>query len=295
MRNLAIVIISLLTSLLARSQQELPLWPTPAPHSIARPELREEVYYKEPGGPRRVRGVVEPTLTIYRPAEGATLRTAILVCPGGGYDHLALDPEGHFVAQELARRGYTAAVLKYRMPDDRTSSQRETAPLDDAVQAIHIIRSECELLDVSPDQVGVLGFSAGGHLAGCVATLTGEVTFAVLIYPVAGLHSGLTHAGTRQHLIEGRPDEAALERRLTPYDNVGEHTPPMFLLHAADDVVAPPQATLLLAQALLDHHRPVELHLVPKGGHGFGLDNGGHNEGWIDLADRWIRNQALPK
>lgn len=283
----------------ACGQKAEPLWPSGSmPWSVAGADNEEESYDKGDGC-ERLRRVSQPTLTIYRPQGALNLRTAVVVVPGGGYEHLSYQREGRDVCQALAKRGYTAALLKYRLPSDRTSPRKEEAPLSDAWQAIHILRTRAAELDIASDQVGLLGFSAGGHLCASAATLftnnEQRPDFCLLLYPVVGLENGLTHQGTRESLIGGRPDQEALTQRFTAYRHIGPNTPPTFLLHAADDNAVTPLGTLRLAEELLKNNVRLELHLIPHGGHGFALGTSGPAEGWIDLADRWIRNEALPK
>jgi acetyl esterase/lipase len=268
----------------ALAAETLPLWPGPP---AGQPDPAPVLVVDESGTAerpdRRIRGIATPMLLVHRPARpnGA----AALVMPGGGYGYQAMDKEGTRQAAWLSARGVTAFVLVYRLPGEGWA-ERSLAPLADAQRAIRLIRAQAGGFGVDPARVLVLGFSAGGHLAGSLATRWAEPAYppldaadrlaarpdlAALIYPVVTMDAALTHAGSRAALLGPAPDAAAVaaasvERRVTA------DTPPCFLLHTADDTVVPVENSLMLHRALLAARRPAELHVFERGGHGFATE-----------------------
>jgi acetyl esterase/lipase len=242
-----------------------------------------------------------PTLTLY-PA-GTPNGAAMVVCPGGGYGGHA-DHEGEPVARWLNTLGVTCVVLR-----DRLGPQsRHPMMLEDAARAVRTVRARAEEWRVDPQRVGILGFSAGGHLASTLAThfqagdpsapdevdrLSSRPDLAVLIYPVITLSDPHTHTGSRQNLLGDAPPED-LVSLLSNETQVTAETPPTFLVHAADDGPVPPENSLLFALALSHYHVPFALHLYEKGGHGFGL--GGNDpvlSAWPARCAEWLRGRGF--
>lgn len=305
-----LVAMAALSALSLSAQEVVNLWDCEIPDSKPSKTYAEEIILKndDPKQPR-IRKVTAPTLTIFRPADGAPAkRTAIVICPGGAYVQLSINDEGIRVAEELASRGYVAVVLKYRLPSDEIMANRPYGPLSDAQRAIRWVRRNAENLDVDQSQVGIMGFSAGGHLAASASTLFDVATgtqedkevsarpdFTVLGYPVISMRPDLTHATSRARLIGGHPDEANLEAQFSASENVKETTPPAFIFHAADDKGVPCYASLDYAAALRRFGTPVDYHLFSRGGHGFGLGKSLRAGEWMQLLDTWISDVVLKK
>jgi acetyl esterase/lipase len=248
------------------------LWPGTAPGTAGTlPTPKIEQRSKDAGfNDRWVTGVARPGLTVRRP--GRANGAAVLLIPGGGYGFIAWDNEGEEQARWLNKLGVTCFILSYRLPAEGWSN-RALVPLQDAQRAVRLIRARAGDYGVDPKRVAVLGFSAGGHLAGSLATRHAEPCYAPvdagLIYPVVTLAEPFTHAGSRDNLL-GTPSSDALRRDASVERRVSADTPPVFLIHASDDDTVPIANSLTLYQALLAAKRPVELHAFDQGGHGFG-------------------------
>jgi len=251
----------------------------------------------------RISQVQNPDIAVYLPTRANATGQAVIICPGGGYGILAYDWEGTDMAKWLNSNGIAGIVLKYRLPDSATSVVRHRSPLLDAQQAMRLTRNHAEEWGIDPDQVGVMGFSAGGHLASTLGThndtgnpdannpmerISSRPDFMVLVYPVVTFDEEFTHMGSRNNLIGNNPDQALIDL----YSNekqVTSDTPPTFLIHAGDDTVVPVQNSLLFYQALQEHGVPSELHVYPEGGHGFSfaMDNE-HLRNWTDACIKWL-------
>lgn len=260
------------------------LWPGPPPGSIGATITRKIADQStDPAHPDRwVTGIARPVLVVCRPARPNG--TAVLVMPGGGYGFLSYDNEGVSQAAWLNARGVTAFILLYRLPSEGWSG-RADVPLQDAQRAIRVIRSGAARFGIRADKVAILGFSAGGHLAGSLATRHAERTYAPvdaadrlsarpdvagLIYPVVTLDQPFTHVGSRDMLL-GAGSSVADQRARSVERNVAATTPPMILVHAADDGLVPVANSIALFDALLGARRPAALHVFEDGGHGFGV------------------------
>ena len=282
----------------AQTAPEWPLYPGEVPNS--RPSQVQEVVEKQPNGSIRVSNVIQPTLTAFRPTQPNG--TAIIICPGGGYARLAMDHEGYDVARRLAEWGITAFVLKYRLPNAETQLDKTTAPLLDAQQALRLVRQRSREFGLNPARIGLMGFSAGGHLAawvgasrrgipgdlaGALSATSAAPDFLVLLYPVISFSDSLAHLGSRTNLLGERPTAAQI-RLYSANEQVTAQTPPVFLLHAQDDEVVKVQNSLRFYEACLQHKVPVEMHLYPKGGHGFGMHNPSTPDHWMDRLHNWL-------
>ena len=224
----------------------------------------------------RITEITNPFLLVYKPAPVKNNGVGIVICPGGGYSILAIDLEGYEIAEWLSNRGYTVFVLNYRVPNNQAGA------LADAQRALRLIRSRAREWSLNPDKLGVLGFSAGGSLAARLSTqymaanyqavdrvdsLSSRPDFGMLIYPA--------------YLDKGE------DRSLTPELLVNAETPPMFIFATADDPYS--NSALVMATALRDQEVPVELHLLPFGGHGYGIRTGKDAaEIWPKLAESWL-------
>lgn len=268
----------------------LELWPRGTPG--APDELPAEVVRdREGGGDRHVSGVHRPTITAYLPAEGTSTRPAVVICPGGGYGLLALDKEGHDVARWFAERGVVGVVLKYRLPRPDGHVYGHEAPLADAARALALVRERSEDWGVDVGRVGIMGFSAGGHLAASASVQLGEAgpNFSVLVYPVISMVAGVTHGGSKKNLLGPDPEEALVERFSSELQ-VTKDTPPAFLVHTSDDWVKV-ENSLRYYSALRAAGVSAELHVFARGGHGYGMRRPDLPVGrWPELLDGWIRN-----
>ncbi|AHJ96278.1 alpha/beta hydrolase [Hymenobacter swuensis] len=282
----------------AQPQPVIPLYEGPVPN--ARPSNEREVVVTQANGSIRVSNVLQPTLTVFRPAKANG--TAVIICPGGGYARLAIDHEGYDVARRLNEWGITAFVLKYRLPNSETQLDKTTAPLLDAQQALRLVRQRSQAFGLNPTRIGLMGFSAGGHLAawvgasrrgipgypaGTLSTTSATPDFLVLLYPVISFSDSLAHLGSRTNLLGERPTAAQI-RLYSADEQVTAQTPPVFLLHAQDDEVVKVQNSLRFYEACLQHKVPVEMHLYPKGSHGFGMHNPTTPDHWMDRLHNWL-------
>lgn len=266
------------------AEEVLYLWPGQPPGSPAVLPVESIVERSsDPALPdRAVTGVGTPTLTVFRPVRpnGA----ALLVVPGGVYARVVLDKEGIETARLAAEAGYTALLLRYRLPAEGWANRAEV-PLQDAQRAMRLIRAGAPKFGISPGRVGVIGYSAGGHLAATLATRWDAATYAAvdtadslsarpdavaLVYPVVALSGPHLHKASRDNLLGPTAAETEAEAR-SPHRAVSAAMPPCFLLHAVDDASVLVENSLMLHAALRGAGVPAELHIYPDGGHGFGI------------------------
>ncbi|RED95975.1 alpha/beta hydrolase [Marinoscillum furvescens] len=269
----------------------IPLWQDDIPNAVS--VAKEETSYGDDY--RRVRNIVTPTIEVYLPTKAQRTGTAVLIIPGGGYYCLVYDKEGTDVAKWLNGYGITGVVLKHRLPDEDSNEVPHLSPLMDAKRAITLIRENSEEWGLDQDKIGVMGFSAGGHLASLVGTRYTDASshpdFMTLVYPVISmLNSDFVEPGTRERLLGDAASES-LYREYSSELNVSEETPPTFIAHCADDRIVAVQNSIEMYCALERQHIPAEMHLYPKGGHGFGLAVGnGEVENWKELFIRWVKS-----
>ena len=285
----------------AASAESLPLWPRPAPGSPdALPSPRLQKTAAASGRDYRLRGVAAPTMFVYRPDKPNGV--GLIVMPGGGYAYLSMENEGSNVARFYTREGYTVFVLSYRLPGEGWTD-RADAPLQDAIRAIRLVRARAAAYKLDPARIGILGFSAGGHVAASLATdyatslyapvdaADGEPAkpaFVGLLYAVTTMHPLQTHSISRANLLGPDPSPALVERR-SPVFHVTKDTPPCFVAAALDDGTVPPQCSIDWLAACRAAAVPVEAHLFEHGGHGFGmrLPDSAPGAMWPDLFLRW--------
>lgn len=284
------------------AQETLPLYPKQIPNS--KPAPNAEKTETRDNGMVIVSGISVPELLVFKPAKPSPSRTAIIICPGGGYHINAIKHEGLDIARELNRWGITAFVLKYRIPSDATMIDKEIGPLQDVQQAIRTVRENATRWGIDPSNVGIMGFSAGGHLASTAAThfrkavlpdATGanlRPDFVILGYPVISFTDSIGHLGSRNNLLGKSPSD----EKITAYSNelqVTADTPPTFLFHAADDKGVLPANSIVFFQRLLKHGVPAELHIYERGGHGFGMDNPTTEEKWMESLQNWLVSRGF--
>lgn len=278
------------------------LWPNEVPHQ-KRSNEKEKI---ETGQIDWITNVQQPTIEVYLPTKGNANGQAVVIFPGGGYHGLAYDWEGTDIAKSLNSKGVAGIVVKYRLPISKSIVEaKEVVPLQDAQRAIRLVRSRAEEWNISEGKIGVMGFSAGGHLASTLGThyddkvyekqdgadgFSARPDFMALIYPVVSMDNKTTHSGSKGALLGEDPSDN-LANRFSANKNVTKDTPPTFLLHAQDDDVVPIENSILMFSALKDQGIPVTMHIYPKGGHGFSLaleDQRLMN--WITLLYDWLEN-----
>lgn len=307
-----LIILLLLTAEVSFAQQIIPLYDGLPPNSFETTDQESEADEK--------RGwtttVLTPTLTLYLPEQSKNTGIAIVVCPGGGYTGLATQHEGHAIAKRLQENGIAGIVLKYRLPNPMYVKNKEIVPLQDAQRAIQLVREKAGEWGIIQTKVGIMGSSAGGHLASTAGThfkkaqisnpLNTSVRpdFMILNYPVISFEDGITHNGSRYNLV-GETTIADFEqlygnslkyfpvskREIEYYSNdrqVTIDTPPTFIMHALDDEVVPVANSILFISALQQNGVPVESFFYKKGGHGFGMTNPEAKVQWIDACLAWI-------
>ena len=236
-----------------------------------------------------------PTLEVYLPEKEKATGVGVVICPGGGYSVIVFQGEGQNTAKALAQSGVAAFVLKYRLPDDSTMLDKKIGPLQDAQQAMKLVRENAAKWGVDPSKVGIMGFSAGGHLASTAATHfktalienTNQTNlrpdFQILIYPVVSMKDGLTHADSKRKLLGNTP----LPEVSDLFSNelqADQTTPPAYITHAADDNVVDVDNSIFYFEKMRKAKVPVEMHIFPKGGHGFVL----RNKEWLNPLLLWI-------
>lgn len=279
------------------AQLTIPLYPGEIPNSKASSDKERSEMGKD--GILRISDVSIPNLTMYKPEKSSDNGTAVIICPGGGYKILAASHEGVDVARELNKWGITAFVLKYRIPNDTIMPDKSIGPLQDAQRAIRMVRENAEKWNIDPAKIGIMGFSAGGHLAASASTRFNETLipnpgnislrpdFSVLIYPVISFMEGITHKGSRENLLGKNPDIKTLEK----YSNelqVTPQSPPAFLVHAGDDASVPVANSIAYFEALLKFKIYSSLIIYPRGGHGFGMNNKTIADKWMDNLKNWM-------
>jgi acetyl esterase/lipase len=280
-----------LITTLAAGGQRVPLWENDAPGQVDEGDDRD-------ADPLR------PTLDVYLPEEDKTVGTAIVICPGGGYGTLMMSYEGGEVAEFFQQRGVAAFVLRYR----HAPRYRHPIPGLDAARAIRFVRFHADRYRIAADRIGVMGFSAGGHLAATAATqwdrshaespdpierTSSRPDFAVLCYAVISMDETVTHSGSRRNLLGENPS-AELVRRMSLETQVNQDTPPVFILQTEEDQAVPAENSLRFFAALRRAGVPAELHVFGPGRHGIGLNRGPEpTRVWPDLLIAWMTHRGL--
>ena len=299
-KKLVVVLICVIATIgsLSAQVQVIDLWNGKVPGAIQSDEFKQNV--DTTAGWIDKHSIVKPDLYFYpAPAEKAT-GTAVVICPGGGYSGLAIRHEGLQVAQWFNSVGITAFVLTYRQPDDAIMENKSIGPLQDGQRAIRLVRRHAKEWGIDPEKIGIMGFSAGGHVASTISTHYNEKVydpvdstsarpnFSLLIYPVISMDSTITHSGSRVNLLGNSPTP----EQVMHFSNelqVNEQTPPAFVVHSLDDDVVPVQNSIKYALAMKKHHVPCELHIYESGGHGYGMAPGGSTQSmWPEVCLKWL-------
>jgi acetyl esterase/lipase len=276
----------------------IPLWENTIPGEIKISEYKETITYKD-ALIQSISNVNTPSLACYFPK--TTNGTAILILPGGGYDHLSMFKEGHKVAEWLTTFGLTAFVLKYRLPNDKIMTDKSIGPLQDAQEAMRLIRVNASNWNLKDDRIGILGFSAGGHLTSTLSThfnlktytsnktVSARPDFSILVYPVISMKNEITHKGSQKSLLGSNPSKKSIDQ----FSNelwVTSETPLTFIVHATDDKSVSVENSIRYYQALKKNNVSVEMHLYEKGDHGFGLGIKDTSSFWPSQCIEWLKS-----
>lgn len=278
---------------MVRSQEVVNLYPGTIPNT--KPTIVIEDSTDKSGS--LIRRVITPTLEIYLPQKEIATGAAVIICPGGSYKVLVYQGEGTATAKEFAKKGVAAFVLRYRLPNDSFVIDKSIAPLQDAQQAIKKVRENALSWSIDPNIIGIMGFSAGGHLASTAAThfqnalienknnTSVRPDFLILIYPVISMQDSLTHIDSRRNLLGAQLSKAMIDNFSNELQ-VTEQSPPTYLMHAGDDKLVDVDNSILFYEALRHYSVPVEMHIYPAGGHGFIF----RQKGWMNPLFEWMQN-----
>ena len=306
MKHLLFLIAFSVMSTTTISQEIIPLYPEGVKNS--KPSDETETIAND--GIIWISQIQNPSIEVYLPVKQSRNGKAVVICPGGGYYGLAYDWEGTEIAKWYNTQGIAAFVLKYRMPNSKSVEVGRLAPLQDAQRAMRIVRSRASEWNINSDEIGVMGFSAGGHLASTLGThysfnderyfdessidtMSAKPNFMVLMYPVITMDKSFTHAGSRESLLGNNPDPK-LEDFYSNELQVTDKTPPTFIVHSTDDDVVPVKNAIEMYNALSEKGVFTEMHIYPFGGHGYSLGLGQKQVNtWPDLLSKWL--DSLPE
>lgn len=290
--------VAFLMSMNTNAQSVIPLYTGKVPNSIDNTE--QEIKHVNATGQIRYEKVTQPTLEIHLPEKGKANGAAVVIVPGGGYRIVSYTNEGTDIAAAFNKMGVAAFILKYRLPSEKTMANKTTGPLQDAQQAIKTVRLRAKEWGVDTGRVGIIGFSAGGHLASTAGTHFNQVVidnaekinlrpnYMILVYPVISLKEELTHKGSRDNLI-GTSPSLELTQQYSNEIQVTAQTPPTMLIHAGDDKTVKVANSLRFYESLVKCNVPAEMHIYPKGGHGFGVNNSTTPDKWMDRVENWLK------
>lgn len=301
MRTLFFSLLNLMTLAMFAQDTIIPLWPTDRiPNRIESDEKEAHAQ----NGILRISNVQIPSLEIYLPAAQNATGEAMLIFPGGGYHILAYDWEGTDIAKFLNGKGIAGIVVKYRLPSSVLQIDKQNVPLIDAQRALRLVRNKASEFNIDPSKIGILGFSAGGHLASTLGTHfddkvyepidtvddeSARPDFMALGYPVITFGE-MTHSGSKKNLIGENPNDEMIAY-FSNEKHVTKNTPPTFLVHATDDEGVPVENSLFFYKALKDAGVSATMHIYPKGGHGFSLArNDAHLRSWTERMFEWLES-----
>jgi acetyl esterase/lipase len=298
---LIVLFLGINTSVFSQNQT-ITIW-TKVPGAIQSVDYKEEVSYDEQAVVKGISKVSQPTLTLFLADSKIANGTSVVICPGGGYDHLAINKEGYKIAKWFNDLGISAFILKYRLPSDLIMAEKSIGPLQDAQEAIRIIRRNAVKWHLDSNKIGIMGFSAGGHLAATLSTqfnenvyipidnISARPDFSILIYPVISMQNGIAHQGSKRNLLGTKPSSDWIEK----YSNekrVDSHTPKTFLVHATDDKSVSVENSINYYLALKQNHILAEMHIYENGGHGFGLGVQETNINWPNACEKWLASNG---
>ena len=293
-----------ITGMISAQPITVKLWPNGVPGAKTDTSYHETTI-KDKGHPR-ISKVTDPDITVYLPPKDKANGTAVVICPGGGYGRLAIDHEGWDIAAWLNEMGVAGIVLKYRLPSDAIMTDKSIGPLQDVQEAIRTVRRHAAEWNINPSKIGIMGFSAGGHLAGTASTMynvkvyqpedttSARPDFSILMYGVLSMQKDITHGGSRKALLGNNPDQGLVDKFSNEL-NVTPQTPTAFIVHAADDGAVPVDNSIRYFQALKKAGVPAEMHIYEHGGHGFGLakDHKGTESTWPEACKAWLKMNGL--
>jgi acetyl esterase/lipase len=295
----SLILLMFVASGLNAQNSILKVWPGGIPGAVKSDTYTEKVTEAE-GLPTRFEKVTDPTVYVFLPPAEKATGKAVLICPGGGYGVLAFSHEGFAIAKWLNENGIAGIILKYRLPSDLIMKDKSVGPLMDVQEAMRIIRRNAAEWKINPRKVGVIGFSAGGHLASTLSTHYAENVyesadttsarpdFSLLLYPVISFDASFTHIGSRKNLIGENPSDEAV-KKFSNELQINAKTPPTFLVHSSDDKTVPVKNSIVYYEALVKNNIQAEMHIFQKGGHGYGLAVGrGTESAWPALCIKWI-------
>jgi len=287
---------------LSGQSKVIDLWNGKIPGSIQNDKFKQTI--DTAAGWVDKHSIVNPTLDIYLAPEAKATGTAVIICPGGAYGGLAVKHEGSQVAKWFNSLGISAFVLKYRLPDDSIMENKIIGPMQDGQRALRIVRSHAKEWGINPDKIGIMGFSAGGHLASTLSThynekvyksddlISAKPDFSLLIYPVISMESTITHWGSRENLL-GKNPSPELVKHFSNDLQVNSETPPAFMIHSLDDDAVPVQNSINYALALQKFKIPCELHIYQTGGHGYGLGKSTNTaSNWPEACRKWLESRG---
>ena len=289
-----------INNFLIAQNEVIVLWPAKIPGSIQSLHYEEIETFKDKKL-QNIRQVISPTLSVFLPDKKKHNGTAVIIFPGGGYAHLAMDKEGIKVARWLNTLGITAVVLKYRLPSDEIMEDKTIGPHQDAQETMRLVKRIAKKWNIDLNKIGIVGFSAGGHLAATLSTryldnvypkndtISARPSFSMLIYPVISMTEGIMHQGSRDKLLGKTPSDSLI-KKYSLETQVTNLTPPTFMVHASDDTSVSVENSIRYYQALIKHKVPAELHLYEKGGHGFGLGVKETSQFWTKDCENWLRS-----
>jgi len=298
MKFLTLIFVLMGASLIA--QDFSPLYSGQIPNYIPGPDSAKFV---TTNGILRISNVSIPKYKFFKSNNAAKNAPCIIVCPGGGYTILAASHEGSDVAATLNENGVHVILLHYRLPNAKSQNNKSIAPLQDAQQAIRLARQHAIEWGIDVNKIGIMGFSAGGHLASTASThfekdYTGigdgvslRPDFQILLYPVITMKE-FGHQGSKNNLIGAKAKIDSVDLFSNEL-HVKSNTPKAFMVHASDDGAVPLKNSLVYAEALAYHQVPVSMHVYPAGGHGFGMNNKTTKEMWMDRLITWLKDTAI--
>ena len=299
--TILVLLISISFQVKAQNNVIIPLW-NKIPDEIKAPDYKENESIKD-GKVLSTSLVSVPTLSIFSPKKTQLNQAAVIIFPGGGYQHLAIDKEGTKVAEWFNSLGIAAIVVKYRLPSDKIMKNKNIGPLQDAQEAVRYVRQNASKYNIDANKIGILGFSAGGHLASTLAThyddkiyessykVSARPDFSLLIYPVISMQNDITHKGSQISLLGENPSQE-LRDSFSNEKRINAQTPPTFLVHATDDTTVLPENSINFYLALKNNGVPAELHIYEKGGHGFGLGVKDTSKYSTRDCEEWLKNHG---